>query len=86
MYVARSLMFAIAASEYYSLLCAFSDEWVKWAMMPHVYLGRLLTDVNSNRNYVLNVKYACWRFSCITFSSFIENINLRTVLFRAVTH
>jgi hypothetical protein len=55
-------------------------------MMPHVYLGRLLTDVNSNRNYVLNVKYACWRFSCMTFSSFIANINLRTVLFRAVTH
>jgi len=55
-------------------------------MMPHVYLGRLLTDVNSNRNYVLSVKYACWGFCCITFSSFIESINLRTVLFRAVTH
>jgi len=55
-------------------------------MMPHVYLGRFLTDVNNNRIYVLSVKYAYWMFSCITFSSFIENINVRAVLFWAVTH
>ena len=55
-------------------------------MVPHVYLGRFLIDVSNNRNYVLSVKYACWRFSRITFSSFLENINVRTVLFWAVTH
>jgi len=54
--------------------------------MPHVYLGRFLTGVNNNRNYVLSVKYACWRFPCITVSSFVENINVRAVLFWALTH
>jgi hypothetical protein len=42
-------------------------------------------DLNSYRNYALSVKYVCWSFSCKTFSSFIVNINVRTVLFWAVT-